>query len=186
MTAKQKVETVHEAVGIFNDADSLQAAIDDLQMHGFARYELNVLASDEAIEKKLGHIYKRVEEAEDNPDAPRTIFVSPESLGDAEGGLIGTPLYIAATTATAITVASGGTLLSAILAATAAGAVGTAIGSILAHLLSKHHADYLKKQIEHGGILLWVHLRSPDLEQKAMEILGKHSAHDVHIHEIPV
>lgn len=181
-----RVDTVHEAVGVFNDADSLLAAMDDLQLNGFSRYELSVLASDNAIEEKLGHIYKRVREAEDDPSAPRTIFVPPETIGDAEGALIGTPLYLAATTSAALVVASGGTLLSAILATTAAGAVGAAIGTILASFVAKHHADYIQKQIDHGGLLLWVHLRSPDLENVAKEILKQHSAHDVHIHEIPL
>ena len=182
----KNIETVHEAVGVFNDIETLQAALDDLQSHGFMRQELSILADEKAIEEKLGHVYGRVEEIEDDPKAPRTIFVPNETMGEAEGALIGTPLYIAAATATGIVVASGGTLLSAIIAATAAGAVGPAIGGVLASMVAKHHADYIQEQVEHGGLLLWVHLRSPDLEEKAKEILSKHSAHDVHIHEIPL
>jgi hypothetical protein len=182
----KNVEMVHEAVGVFNDADSLQAALDDLQINGFARHEISVLSSDKTIEEKLGHIYKRVEEAEDDPEAPRTIFVPIESIGDAEGALIGTPLYIAVAATAAVTVASGGTLFGTILAITAAGAVGAGIGDILASFVAKHHADYIQDQIDHGGLLLWVNLRSPDLEEKAKEILSKHSAHGVHIHEIPL
>ena len=171
---------------VFNDADSLQAALDDLQEHGFMRQELSILADDRAVQEKLGHIYKRVEEAEDDPAAPRTIFVSNETMGEAEGTAIGLPLYVAATTATGIVAASGGTLLSAIIAATATGVVGAAIGAILAGFIAKHHADYIQEQIDHGGLLLWVHLRSPDMEDKAREVLGRHSAHDVHIHEVPL
>ena len=183
---EKQLETVHEAVGVFNDVDNLQAAWDELQSHGFMRHEISVLANDKTVGKKLHHIYKRVEEAEDDPAAPRTIFVPLESIGDAEGALIGTPLYIAGTATAAIVVASGGTLLSAILAATATGAVGATIGGVLASFVAKHHADYIQEQIDHGGLLLWVHLRSPDLEEKAKEILTKHTAHDVHIHEIPL
>ncbi|WP_321396163.1 hypothetical protein [Emcibacter sp.] len=187
MTGSEKhVKTILEAVGVFDDVRSLQAAVDDLQEHGFMRQELSVLAGDKAIEEKLGHIYTRVEEAEDDPEAPRTIFVPLENIGDAEGALMGTPLYIAATSATAITVASGGTVLAAILAAAAAGAVGAAIGTILAGLVAKNYADEIQEHIDHGGFLLWVNLRSPDLGDKAREILGKHSAHDVHLHEIPL
>ena len=182
----QQGKTILEAVGVFNDVRSMQAAIDDLQEHGFMRQELSVLAGDKAIEEKLGHIYQRVEEAEDDPEAPRTIFVPLEDVGDAEGALIGAPLYIAATSATAITVATGGTFLAAILAAAAAGAVGAAIGTIFAGLVAKNYADDIQEHLEHGGFLLWVNLRSPDLTDKAREILGRHSAHDVHVHEIPL
>jgi hypothetical protein len=181
-----KVETVHEAVGVFNDADSLQAALDDLQMNGFMRQELSILADEKAVEEKLGHIYKRVEDIEDNPKAPRTIFVSNETIGEGIGAIFGTPLYIAAVTATAVVVASGGTLATAIGAAVTGGLGGASLGMLLAALLAKHHADYIQNQIEHGGLLLWVHLRSPDLEEKAKDILSRHSAHDVHIHEIPL
>jgi hypothetical protein len=180
------IETVHEAVGVFNDADSLQSALDDLQEHGFMRQELSILADVRVIEEKLGHIYKRVEDVEDNPKAPRTIFISNETIGEAEGSVIGLPLYIAAVTAAGVVAASGGTLLTLIAATVGAGAVGASIGSIFANLISKHHADFIQSQLNNGGLLLWVHLRSPDLEEKAKEILRKYSAHDVHIHEIPI
>ena len=184
--AAQKIETVHEAVGVFNDADSLQAALDDLQMHGFMRQELSILADEKAIEQKLGHIYRRVEEVEDDPAAPRTIFIPNETIGEAIGTAIGLPMYIAATTATGLIVSSGGTLLTAIAGAAAAGLGGASIGSALAAFIAKHHADYIQSQIEHGGLLLWVHLRTPKTEKTAKEILSRHSAHDVHVHEIPL
>jgi len=186
MKQAKQIETVHEAIAVFSDADSLQAAIDDLQEHGFMRQELSILADDKAVMAKLGRIYKRVEDAEDDAAAPRTIFVPNESMGEAEGTAIGLPLYIAATTATCVVVASGGTILSAILAATAAGAAGASIGSVFARFIAKHHAHYIQSQIDKGGLLLWVHLRAPELEKTAKEILARHAAHDMHIHEIPL
>ena len=187
MIKKEKlIETVYEAVGFFSDADSLQAALDDLQEHGFMRQELSILADDKTVREKLSHIYSRVQDAEDDAAAPRTIFVPNETMGEAEGTVIGLPLYVAAVTATGVIVASGGTLLSAIIAATAAGAAGAAIGSVFAGLIAKHHADFIQAHIDKGGLLLWVHLRSPDLEETAKDILSRHAAHDVHIHEIPL
>ena len=181
-----KIQRIREAVAVFNDVDSFQDALDDLQTHGFSRRHISVLADAGTVEKKLGHIYRRVEEEEDNPKAPRTIFVPLESIGEAEGALIGFPLYVAAVAATAIVVASGGTLLTAIMAATGAGAGGALIGNIFAGMVAKHHADYIQNQIDHGGLLLWVNLPDKAHEKRAVEILSKHSAHDVHVHEIPV
>ena len=60
------------------------------------------------------------------------------------------------------------------------------IGSILAHMVSKRHADYLAEQIKRGGILLWVHVKNKEFEKKAIEIFQKHSGHDVHVHDLPV
>lgn len=186
MEKKSKAETIHEAVGVFENADSLQAALDDLQSNGFMRQELSILADEESVKEKLGHIYHRVQEAEDDPKAPRTIFIPNETLGEVEGSAIGLPLYLLATTAAAITVASGGTLLGTILATTAAGSVGAGIGAIFAQLIDRHHAQYIQEQIDLGGLLLWVHLRTPEMEDKAKKILKKHSAHDIHVHEVPL
>lgn len=78
--------------------------------------------------------------------------------------------------------AVGGPLTATIAASLAAGGAGAAIGSVLAAMLGKHHADYLQKQMEHGGLLLWVRTRDAQHEKKAKDILSKLSAHDVHVH----
>jgi hypothetical protein len=65
-----------EAVAVFDDAENLQAAIDELLNHGFDQAEISLLASGKSVEKKLGHLYRKVEELEDAEDAPRTEYVS--------------------------------------------------------------------------------------------------------------
>ena len=52
------------------------------------------MASEQAVEAKLGHKYRKVGEVEDNDLVPRVAYVSPEFIGDAEGALIGGLLYI--------------------------------------------------------------------------------------------
>jgi hypothetical protein len=47
-----------------------------------------------------------------------------------------------------------------------------------------HHAHHLQEQLEHGGMLLWVRTWDAADEQRAVEILKKHSGRDVHIHDI--
>jgi len=182
----QNKKMVDEAVAVFHSTDDLQAAIDELQSNGFMRQGLSILADEKTVAEKLGHRYQKVRDAEDSEDAPRTIFIPNETLGEAEATVIGLPLYLAATTATAVTVASGGTVLATTLAATAAGVAGAGIGTIFAHMIAKHHADFIQEQIDLGGILLWVNLRSPEMIEKATKILKKHAAHDVHVHRIPV
>ncbi len=181
----KEVRTIREVVGVFNNSDTLQKAIDELQTQGFARHHMSVLADAITVEKKLGHIYRRVEELEDNPNVPRTIFVPLDSIGSAEGGLIGAPLYIASCTAAAIVTVSQGSLLTAVMAAIASGAGGALIGNIFAKRLGKHHADYIQEQIKRGGLLLWVFLPDTKHEKQAIKILKKYSARDVHIHNIP-
>lgn len=175
---------LREAVAVFETAESLEDAIDELLSSGFDRAELSLLASERAVEEKLGHAYQRVEELEDQARVPRTAFVSTESRGDAEGALIGGLMYLGAMLAAGGIVASGGTLAGAIVAAALAGGAGGAAGSALSKLLEYHHADYLEEQLGRGGLLLWVRTRTPEREARAQEILRKYSAHDVHVHSI--
>ncbi|MFC4346863.1 hypothetical protein ACFO5Q_03280 [Kordiimonas lipolytica] len=183
-TPLKDTEIIHEAVGVFQGPDELQAAMDDLQEHGFMRQEISILASDKVVEEKLGHIYRRVEEAEDDAAAPRTVFVSNETLGEAEAALVGVPFYLGAMAATGAVVASGGTLLTVLLAAGAAGGAGAAIGALLARRVGQHHADFIQEQLDHGGLLLWVHLRSAEKAELAKEILERHSGRDIHFHDV--
>ena len=51
--------------------------------------------------------------------------------------------------------------------------------------MDRRHAEWLQEQLDRGGILLWVRTPTAEDERKAMEVLTRYSAHDVHIHEIP-
>jgi len=185
MSSTQSQETRTEAVGVFDDADSLQVAIDEIQSSGFDRADFSLLASENVVEDKLGHIYDKVTELEDDPSVPRAAYVSTEAVGDAEGGLIGGLVYVGALAAAGAVVASGGTLAAVIAAAAMTGGAGGLIGSVLAKLVGDRHAHYLQEQIDHGGLLLWVRTWDKEHEQRAVEILSKHSAHDVHVHALP-
>lgn len=174
---------MREAVAVFPTEEALQAAIDDLESHGFDRAEISLLASEQAVEEKLSHRYDKVQRLEDDPEAPRTCYVSKESLGAGEGSLIGGPLYAAAIAGAAgAVVISGGSLLAAVAGATVAGGAGALIGVVLAKLLGERHAQHLHEQLEHGGLLLWVRTWNADDEKRAVEILRRHAGEDVHVH----
>jgi hypothetical protein len=177
-------ETVREAVGVFDDAETLQAAIDELQSSGFDRAELSLLADERTVDKKLHRHYRKVIELEDDAEVPRAAYVSPESIGDAEGALIGGLLYVGAVAAGGMIVASGGTLAAAIAGAAIAGGVGGMLGTTLATLVGNRHARYIEEQLNHGGLLLWVRTWDAEHEKRAVEVLKRHSGRDVHVHEL--
>jgi hypothetical protein len=177
-------ETRTEAVAVFNDAETLEAAVDELLSHGFNRAGISLMASESAVEGKLGHRYKKVEEVEDDESVPRTAYVSTESRGDAEGGLIGALMYVGALAAAGATVASGGSLGAAIAGAAAMGGTGGLIGAVLAKFVDDQHAMTLGEHLDRGGLLLWVRTRDGEQERKAQDILSRHSAHDVHLHQL--
>ena len=175
-------DTVREAVAYFETASQLEAAMDELQSSGFDRAEISLLASQQAVEEKLRHRYRKVSELEDDPEVPRICYVPTESIGGAEGALISTPLYLAAVTTIGAIVMSGGSLAAAVAGAVAASGAGGLLGAGLAALLGRHHAEHIQRQIEHGGLLLWVRTWDSVDERRAVDILKKHSGHDVHLH----
>jgi hypothetical protein len=185
MPIEQEIRTVREAVGVFAHHEDLQNAIDELLSTGFDRAELSLLANEHAVDEKLGHLYERVSTLADDETIPRAAYVSPESIGGAEGGLIGGLMYVGAVAVAGAVVVSGGTVAAAIGAAVLAGGAGGLIGSILAKWLGDHHARYLQEQIDHGGLLLWVRTTDAQAERRAVAILRKHSGSDVHVHELP-
>jgi hypothetical protein len=185
MPVEQEARTIREAVGVFNRPEELQHAIDELLSSGFHRAELSLLASEQAVEEKLGHRYKKVSALADHPTVPRAAYVSTEAIGDAEGGLIGGLMYIGGVAAAGAVVASGGTLAATIAAAALAAGAGGLIGSVLAKWVGDRHAHYLQEQLDRGGLLLWVRTWDAEDETRAVEILRKHSASDAHVHALP-
>ena len=186
MLAQVKLEKVREAVGVFDDLAGLQNAIDELLSSGFHRAELSLLASEHILEEKLGRHFEKVQHLEDDPAVPRAAYVSTEAIGDAEGGLIAGLLYVGAAAAAGMVVASGGTAAAAIAAAALAGGAGGLFGSILAKWVGDHHANHLQRQIERGGLLLWVRTWKPEDETRAVDIMARHSGSEVHVHELPL
>ena len=182
MTSTDDSSPVREAVGYFDNAEDLEAAIDELLVSGFNRAEISLLATEDAVEQKLHHKYRKVSELEDDPEVPRASYIPTESIGAADGALVFTPLYVAAVSAIGAIVASGGSLLAVIVGAVAAGGAGGALGGVFAKIVGDHRAKYLEDQLKHGGLLLWVRTWDKADEAHAVEILKKHSGHDVHVH----
>ena len=176
--------TIREAVGVFHTAAEMEAAIEELEENGFDRAEISLLASQEAVHEKLGHAYADAKSLEDSTLAPRTAFVSTESVGDAEGALLGGLMYVGALVAAGAVVASGGSF-GALLAATAVGtASGGIVGGALAALVGEKHAESLQQQLDRGGLLVWVRTPVEADETRAVDILKRNKASDVHVHSI--
>lgn len=176
--------TVREAVGIFSSRDALQKAIDELSLAGFQRHELSVLANDQTIRDHLGHVPGSVEEVAHDPNAPRQSYVSPEDTGSAKGVAVGFPAYVGAILATGAVLATGGTALAAAAAAAAAGVGGGALGSVMSQWLTDKRNEPMLQHLDKGGILLWVNLADAERERLAQEIMNRHAAQPVEVHEV--
>lgn len=185
MCATQTEVTIREAVGVFTDAPLFQHAIDDLLGAGFDRADLSLLAAEDTVDRAIGRHYRSVAELEDDRQVPRGTYVSAEAIGGAEGGLIGGLLYVGAVAAATPIVAAGGPLAVAVVAAAMGGGAGSVLGGVLAMLVGVHHAAHLQRQLDQGGLLLWVRTWTPAQESRALEILARHGGRDVHVHSIP-
>lgn len=183
MMAKNSDNVVREAVAVFEDVSSLEAAVGELRAVGFPESAISLLAGHDSVEKKLGRMYQRVEELEDDPRAPRTAFVSEKNLDERESWVLGSLTYLPTLLAAGTVVASAGAVAAAIVGTAVGGAL---IGTVFTHWMDRRHADWLQEQLDRGGILLWVSTPTAEDERKAIDVLTKYSAHDIHIHEIPV
>lgn len=175
----EKEEVIREAVGVFSDVDKMQAAVQDLQHHGFMRQEFSVLADGASATKG-------VRELADDPKVSRTAFIEQENFGIAKGVSVSAPLYVTAVIAAGVTIAAGGSVPMSIFAAVLGGSVGAAAGLLVAMLLERRRKKWLKGQMEHGGLLLWVNLRTPEMGKKAKKILRRHDGHYVRVHKLPL
>jgi hypothetical protein len=184
MTGQRHHTTDTEAVALFHDVKSLQAAIDELLTSGFDQGCLSVLGNEKAIEDKLGHSYGSTKDLEDNPNVPRATWVPDESIV-AEAACIGTPAYLSAIIGSLVVFASGGTLLGGVAIAAVAGGAGATVGTALAGIVGHEHAKHLNENLNRGGLLLWVRTRDVEAEKKALDVLRRHSGQDLHLHPVP-
>lgn len=171
-----------EAVGVFDDFKSFQAAMYDLLIAGFSRYDISVLAAQETVDKHFGNAFWRSTELADDPEAPRTAFVSEEAVGELEGAVAGGFFFLGSAIAMTALLTPVSTLAASVAAIAIGGAPGAVLGTLLARRVGKHHRDYYATQIEHGGILLWVRVADHEREAIAVNILKGHSGRDVHVH----
>ena len=164
-----------DVVGVFDTSDRLEAAVFDLETHGFDRSAFSVLGTEAAVERRLGHRYRQVSDMADRPDAPRETFFGRASRLEAEFG------PVAGLAAVGAMVVFGGGLLPVVVAAAGGAAIGAAIGG----LIHQHQVARVNEQLARGGLLLWVTVRDAAQEQTAIARLRAHTAQEVHAHTPP-
>jgi hypothetical protein len=177
---------VREVAGVFDSREALDAAVQALLRAGFDRADIDLMATADAIEKKLGGVYIAAEELPDVPGAPRRAYVAREDLTVTTSMVAGVLSYFGATAAALAVVASGGALAAALAAAVAGGAIAGGIGAVASRLLGREQAKELETQMALGGLVLWVRVRSPEHEERAQQILNDHGAKAVRVHHIEI
>jgi hypothetical protein len=176
--------SVREAVGVFSVAEALERAVDELEVSGFDRATLSILASEGTIKDRVGHLYRTIAEIEDDRHVPQRAFVETDSRVEGAAAAIGIPCYIGSAAGAGVTaVGFGATMAVTVAGAVVGGVVGAGLGALLAGGMIRRHVHEVSEQLAEGGLVLWVNLRDDDAERRALRILTNAGARDVHVHE---
>lgn len=164
-------DLIREAVALFDDAEQLERAVSDLQGAGFDRADISLLAHSAAQPRVGGTPHLAQQQA-----APREAPVTHTDIRQER--LLGTSLAatVAAFAAAGFTVATGGALAVAAVAAAAAGGGVGAIGAWMGARLGRDEVAYFDRQLEKGGVLLWVRLDDPAAETRARGVLERYTS----------
>ncbi len=175
---------IREAVGVFHDLERMERAVEELELAGFDRSQINVITSKEEAERRLGRPIRDIREIEETGEVPTDAPPLEDDVETVRVELLSTLAAIGSIGAIGAVVATGGGLAAAIAAALAGGGASGSLAALLARWLDEKRARQLEEQLRAGGLLLFVAVRNPEQEKKAVEILRKYSAEDVHVHEI--
>lgn len=184
-TPEPSMGSLREAVGLFNDPKAMERAVEELLTDTFEQHDISILAREQTVKDQLSHRLATTESLADDATAPREGYPAPEARTEGRGALASMLGYAGAVTAAGLVFATGGTILPAIAAGLVAGGGAAAAGIGLGNALDAKFVDHFERQIEQGGIIVWVRVADPSHERTALEILARHGAHDVHVHELP-
>ncbi|HWA81741.1 MAG TPA: hypothetical protein VG848_15690 [Acetobacteraceae bacterium] len=77
-----------------------------------------------------------------------------------------------------------GTLAAAAATPGSGGEAGPGIGAFLAGAVARQHARSAEKWLARGGLVLWADLSNKEAEKRALAVLERCHAGDIHVHEV--
>jgi hypothetical protein len=165
-------KNIHKAVfGIYHTRFGVENAVDTLKAEGFSNSDISVLLPSKEGTDDFAH-----EKATKAPEGTTAGATSGAVIGGGLGWLAG--IGTLAIPGVGPFVAAG-----PIMAALAGAGVGGALGGIAGCLIGMGIPEYEAKRYEglvkKGGILISVHVDTPDLKKQAKEILEETGAEDI-------
>lgn len=174
-----------EVTGVFHSKKALELAAQDLLMAGVDRADIDISASSDELGRRLNYQAIPPADLADLPITPRQPFTGGDDRIVVEAVAGSVAGCAVAVIVAALLVAWGlSTLLIAIVAVLCGlVAAGVAVLRVRRRLLRERFLG-LENIAEWNGLVMWVRVRSPEMEAAAQEILVRHGAEAVHIHEI--
>ena len=174
---------MREVVAVFRSRDTLEQATEGLLRAGFSKSAVNIMADPNVIAHLLGNDFRKAPAETYDANGLETRFTADDSA-TATVGVASTLMYIGATAAAIGVVASGGPLVAAAAAAAVGAATGGGLSALLIRKLGWRNAQRMEQDIDSGGIVVLVRVRT-DLEEAAGEaVLKALGAENVRVHEV--
>lgn len=174
-----------EVTGVLHSKKALELTAQDLLMAGVDRGDIDVSASSDELGRRLNYQAIPPADLADLPTAPRQPFTGGDDLIGAEA-LAGSVTGCAVAVVVAAFLVAWGLsplLIGIVALVCGLAAAGIAVFRVRRRLLRERFLG-LDKIAEWNGLVMWVRVRSPEMEAAAQEILVRYGAEAVHIHEI--
>jgi hypothetical protein len=174
-----------EVTGVFHSRKALDAAVQDLLLADVDRADIDVSASVDELQRRLNYSAIPAPDLADIPTAPRQPYVGEDDVLGTDA-VVGSVAGCAAAVGVAFyLVAQGMQPISVGILAVLSGIIVAGVAVLWARRrLQRERAQGLEKLSEAQGLLIWVRVRTPEQEAQAQEILVRHGAEAVHVHEI--
>jgi len=174
-----------EVTGVFRSRKALIDAADDLLVAGFDRADIDVSAPLDELQRRLNYQSIPPADLADIPTAARQPLID-------QGDVLTTDAVVGSLAGCIGAVAMAYFLIVRGMAPLSVGIVSVLTGLVVGGVavlvvrrrLQRERVRGLEKLAEAHGLLIWVRVQSPEKEAEAQEILARHGAEAVHVHEI--
>ena len=174
-----------EVTGVFRSRKALIDAADDLLVAGFDRADIDVSAPFDELQRRLNYQSIPPADLADIPTAARQPLID-------QGDVLSTDAVVGSLAGCIGAVGMAYFLIIRGMAPLSVGIVSVLTGLVVGGVavlvvrrrLQRERVRGLEKLAEAHGLLIWVRVQSPEKEAEAQEILARHGAEAVHVHEI--
>jgi hypothetical protein len=180
-----ETERVREAVGVVDSEDQLEALLHLLARAGIDRSDIDIMAGRDSARRVLTQSYAEPRGGDSDPEENRRPLVVRSDATTTTALVFGTLMAIGSLGAALPVIASGGAVAAAVAAAIAGGAAGTSVAKLIAdRVVGPADAAQLERDIHEGGIIVFLRVRSPEAEERAVQVMHEVSARNLRVHEV--
>jgi hypothetical protein len=174
-----------EVTGVFRSRKTLIEAADDLLAAGFDRADIDVSAPFDELRRRLNYQSIPPADLADSPTAARQPLIDQADVLTSDAVVGSFAGCIGAVAMAYFLIIRGMVPLSVGIVSVLTGlVVGGVAVLVVRRRLQRERVQGLEKLAEAYGLPIWVRVQSPEKEAEAQEILARHGAEAVHVHEI--